>query len=138
METTTFAGRSFFLGKLPQGVQHIDDLLVTGVDSPTSVTEAGGRILPADYLLSQNQPNPFNPVTSVRFALPRGSEVRLTVFDVTGRVVRTLVDEELPAGYHETSWDGRSDSGQRVASGVYFYRLETAEFSATRKMTLLK
>jgi hypothetical protein len=89
--------------------------------------------------LGQNYPNPFNPVTSVAFTVPEGAgRVTLTVHNVKGQVVRTLVDEELPAGPSVAVWDGTDGSGRSLASGVYFARLTAKDESATRKMTLLK
>jgi hypothetical protein len=89
--------------------------------------------------LAQNYPNPFNPVTQVAFTVPDGGgRVVLTVHNVSGQVVRTLLDETLPAGPAKAVWDGRDDSGERLASGVYFARLSAGGDSAFRKMTLLK
>jgi hypothetical protein len=89
--------------------------------------------------LAQNHPNPFNPVTEVAFTVPEGAgRVTLTVHNVNGQVVRTLLDSELPAGPARVSWDGTDDGGRPLASGVYFARLASNEESAFRKMTLLK
>ncbi len=89
--------------------------------------------------LGQNYPNPFNPVTNVAFTVPNGAErVTLTVHNVAGRVVRTLVDGELPAGPGTAVWDGTDDSGNRLSSGIYFAKLSAGGRSAFRKMTLLK
>jgi len=89
--------------------------------------------------LRQNHPNPFNPVTKVAFTVPEGAgRVSLTVHNVNGQVVRTLVDSELPAGPAFAVWDGTDDSGRSLASGVYFAKLASSEESAFRKMTLLK
>ncbi len=88
--------------------------------------------------LAQNQPNPFNPRTEIRFDLPVSQPVTLRIFDVEGRLVRTLADEVRPAGQNSFFWSGDNDRGSQVASGVYFYRLDTLETSLTRKMTLLK
>jgi thiol-disulfide isomerase/thioredoxin len=89
--------------------------------------------------LGQNFPNPFNPVTKVAFTVPEGAgRVTLTVHNVSGQVVRTLVDEELPAGPALAVWDGTDDSGHGLASGIYFARLAAGEENAFRKMTLLK
>ncbi len=93
---------------------------------------------PESYVLSQNYPNPFTAPTRIAFALPEGQPVRLAVYDVLGREVAVLVDEELPAGRYEAVWDGHSVSGGEMASGAYFYRIEAGTFSATRQMTLLK
>ena len=106
-----------------------------GAHSPA--TGAGGPIPPHDALY-QNVPNPFNPSTSIRYALRAPSDVTLMVFDAAGRRVRTLVDTSMPAGVHDVAWDGFDHRGNRVASGVYFYRLQTGVFTETRKMVLLK
>ncbi|MBL0062192.1 MAG: T9SS type A sorting domain-containing protein [bacterium] len=90
-------------------------------------------ILPTEFSLSQNYPNPFNPETVIEFALPAANKATLKVFDVTGRLVATLIDESLAAGVHRTNFDAA-----RLASGVYFYRLEAAKYSMTRKMVVLK
>ncbi len=88
--------------------------------------------------LSQNYPNPFNPTTTVRFSLAENSRVVLAIYDVRGALVRTLVDGPRVAGEHRVEWNGDNDSGYRVSSGVYFYRLTAGQFQSTRKMVLLK
>lgn len=88
--------------------------------------------------LSQNMPNPFNPKTTIAFNLSAPSSVVLEIFDVAGRKVATLVDEQLPAGPYNAVWNGHSDGGERVASGVYFYRLAAGDRETSRKMVLLK
>lgn len=97
----------------------------------TDVEEGEG--LPTRYWLGQNQPNPFNPVTSIRFALPNPGRVTIVLYDVAGREVRTLVDEELPAGWHQTVLEA-----QGLASGIYFCRMTAGEFTDARKLLLLK
>jgi hypothetical protein len=99
---------------------------------------APGNNLPTAYNLAQNYPNPFNPTTEIALDLPVAGHVNLTVFNVLGQQVRTLVDADMPAGSHVVSWDGTSGSGNAVSSGVYFYRLETGSFVETKKMMLLK
>ncbi len=94
--------------------------------------------LPTLLALSQNVPNPFNPSTKISFALPTRGLVDLRVFDVRGALVRTLATGELDAGMHDYMWTGLSDEGVQVPSGVYFYRLRTAEGDITRSMTLVK
>ncbi len=96
-------------------------------------------VLPTDYHLSSNYPNPFNPSTQFNFTLPIDKTVSVRVFDVAGRLVRTLVDRQrLPAGAHTATWDGLGDGGMPVASGSYVYTLEYGNFRLARKMTLLK
>ncbi len=94
--------------------------------------------LPREFELSQNYPNPFNPMTKISFTVPKESRIELQVLDVLGRVVATLVDEVLPAGRHTAVWNGRTSDGRLTASGLYFYRLKTEGYVATKKMILLK
>ncbi|MDH3892274.1 MAG: T9SS type A sorting domain-containing protein [candidate division Zixibacteria bacterium] len=94
--------------------------------------------LPDEYDLGDNYPNPFNPSTTIAFSLPKSSEVRLDVFNMLGQRVATIVNARLEAGKHEVTWGGKSDRGGTAASGVYFYRLTTTQFSDTKKMILLK
>lgn len=92
----------------------------------------------ANSALSQNVPNPFNPTTLIRYELSDQEHVTLSVYDANGTLVRTLVDEVRPIGKNEVTWDGRSDTGNAVGSGVYFYRIAAGSFSTSRKMVLLK
>jgi hypothetical protein len=94
--------------------------------------------VPTSYALNQNYPNPFNPSTEISFALSADSHVRLSVYNVLGQQVRTLIDEDMTAGNKSITWDGRSDNGSPAASGIYFYRIQANDFVDTRKMTLLK
>ncbi|HKW14425.1 MAG TPA: FlgD immunoglobulin-like domain containing protein [Candidatus Krumholzibacteria bacterium] len=88
--------------------------------------------------LEQNSPNPFNPQTAIRFTLAARQNVTLSVYDVSGRLVRTLVSGAQEMGTHSVTWDGRDSAGSTVSSGVYFYRLDAGKFSDTRKMVMLK
>ena len=99
---------------------------------PTGVDDDSFEQLPAGYNLAQNYPNPFNPATRIDFELPRGAQVKLTVFNTIGNKVTVLVDEYLSAGSYSQIWDG-----SEAPSGVYLYRLEVGEISTTRKMVLL-
>ena len=102
----------------------------------TGVTDRDIR--PREFKLDQNYPNPFNPSTTIRYALPEQARVSLTVYDILGRRVRTLVDGIEPPGEHGTDWDGRTDAGQAAASGVYIYRLTAGSLATTRRMLLLR
>jgi len=112
--------------------------------TPTDVGEDGpdiDRTVPPVAMLSQNHPNPFNPMTTISYGVPQDQEgawVRLNVYDAQGRLVRSLVDGPSAAGTRQAIWDGRDDHGRRVQSGVYFYRLQVGSHSLTRKMTVLK
>lgn len=91
-----------------------------------------------DAILSQNYPNPFNPHTAVSFFLPATSRVTVSVYDSSGRLIKTLVDDVRTTGVHRCEWDGRNTAGDDVASGVYFYRLNAGKISKTKKMTLVR
>ena len=88
--------------------------------------------------LAQNYPNPFNPSTTIAFSIARDTDVELTIYDVRGALVRTLLDRHSQRGIHRVQWDGRNESGEAVASGVYFYRLNAGSFTSTKKMVMLK
>ena len=94
--------------------------------------------IPTEFNLAQNYPNPFNAQTSIAFALASPGMVKLEVFDITGRLVRKLIDSDMSAGNHSIIWDGKNDSQTVVSTGVYFYKLSTPEKSETRSMMLLK
>jgi hypothetical protein len=100
------------------------------VGIPTDALPAAGQL--------ENFPNPFNPSTTTVFALPDDSDVRLSVYDLQGARVRTLLDDRLVAGEHRIPWDGRDDKGASVASGVYLLRLETAAGTRESKVTLVR
>jgi phosphodiesterase/alkaline phosphatase D-like protein len=94
--------------------------------------------VPDDYALLPNYPNPFNPTTTVRFSMPEAGKVKLVVFNILGQRVKTLIDGELEAGFHQLMWNATNNNGLKVASGVYLYRIEAGSFVKTRKMLLLK
>jgi len=94
--------------------------------------------LPTTVELYQNYPNPFNPLTTIRFYLPTSGRASLSIYNLLGQQVATLINGQVNSGYVEASWDGTDDNGDAVASGIYFYRLETDDFSQTRRMLLLK
>ena len=95
-------------------------------------------LLPGKFALHQNYPNPFNPTTTIRFELPSAAQVYLLVYDILGREVIRLRQEQLDAGYHEVIWKGRDLAGRDIASGIYIARLATPEFTKSIKMVLLK
>jgi hypothetical protein len=88
--------------------------------------------------VEQNIPNPFNPATTVRFEIRESQRVRVGIYDARGKEVADLLDRVLGAGVHEVAWNGRTDGGGEVASGVYLYRVETEEASVARKMLLIR
>lgn len=94
--------------------------------------------IPVTFELNQNYPNPFNNNTTIRYSVPKTSQVQLVIYNILGQKVKTLVDGLQPKGYKTVTWDGTNQSGEKVASGIYFYTLQTDSFSHTKKMVLLK
>jgi len=101
--------------------------MVTSVDDPIHPA------IPHEYTLAQNYPNPFNPTTTIQFALPTESQVVLKIYNLLGREVATLVNEELQPGKYKVDFEANG-----LPSGVYFYRIQAGGFSKTKKLTLLK
>lgn len=122
-----------------------DSLYVRGYGVPDAALAALGSTdlssIPQtirNHLLKQNAPNPFRPATTIEYAVPQDGSVQLSVFDVTGRLVRQLVGQVQAAGSYQVIWDGRDMAGQRAASGVYFYRLVTGDVTETRCMARIR
>ncbi|NOZ03983.1 MAG: T9SS type A sorting domain-containing protein [FCB group bacterium] len=113
------------------GLFHTTDggLMVFGEDFPNN---------PEIFMLSQNYPNPFNPITTIEYSLPRENHVKLTIYDVSGRHVKTLVNSREGPGYKSIKWDGSNEFGQSVGAGIYIYTIKAGEYVKTRKMVLLK
>jgi flagellar hook assembly protein FlgD len=106
-------------------------------------TEGNNVLLPTTFTLHQNYPNPFNPSTKIDFDIGSANDaatrhVRLDVFNILGRRVKTLVDDNMTAGSHSVVWDATDDGGRGVATGIYLYRLEVESEHQTKKMLLLK
>lgn len=109
------------------------------LNSVTSVEEIGSIIeIPTAFGLSKNYPNPFNPTTTIEFKVPEVSNVKITIYNVLGQSVKTLVNENFTTGNYKVSWNGTNEAGLLVSSGIYFYRLEAGDFSQTNRMLLLK
>jgi hypothetical protein len=122
------SGTNLFAGTNGRGIwrRPLSEVVITGVAAAT-----GG--FPGTFRLEQNYPNPFNPSTTIRYSIPRRSHVTLSVFDILGRQVATLVSAQQESGYHEARFDA---SG--LASGVYFYRLTAEGYTGTRKLLVLR
>ncbi len=114
-------------------VSSLSPFVLARPGSATSIVTTVDLTVPKKFGLSQNYPNPFNPVTVIEFGLPSAATVKLDIFNILGRRVDRLVNEQLSAGYHQVFWDA-----SQKASGVYFYRLEAGDFVETKKMLLLK
>ncbi len=102
----------------------------------TGIADADNQ--PRAFELFQNYPNPFNPSTTIRYRLDNAGTVNLTVFNIRGQVIKTLVSRSQPIGNYEVEWDGLAQSGQPAASGLYFYELKTGDFRETKRMILLR
>jgi hypothetical protein len=105
-------------------------IMGNGIDTGVDETEIG---IPAEFELTQNFPNPFNPETTISFGLPKSSHVTLTVFNTKGQIIQTLVDEIRNAGYHSVQWDA-----SLVPSGIYVYQIRAEGFTMVKKCMLMK
>ncbi|MFH1195028.1 MAG: LamG-like jellyroll fold domain-containing protein [bacterium] len=110
-----------------------DEVLFLFNKGATTGVEDENTTIPKDYVLSQNYPNPFNPTTTIEFAVPKSSNVKLVVYDVLGREVAELINQELNAGYNKVEFDASN-----LTSGIYFYSLKAGDFSCVKKLMLLK
>jgi cytoskeletal protein CcmA (bactofilin family) len=102
------------------------------------ITGAAAASIPTEFALSQNYPNPFNPSTTIAFALPHASEVTLSIFNIRGQLVRSLIAGNLAAGHHSVVWDARDEHGTALASGIYVYQLKAKDFVQSRRLVLMK
>ena len=109
--------------------------------SGTSQLNIGGKSnsgLPVGFAIYPNFPNPFNPITQIRYDIPKDNLVNITIYDIQGHNIRTIINKKQDLGSHSCYWDSKNDLGGRVAAGVYIYSIQSGEFKATKKMVLLK
>ena len=104
----------------------------------TTELNLSDNLFPRKIILHSNYPNPFNPSTTVRFELPKVTNVTLTVYSIIGQTIKTHSLNNKSMGSHSIIWDAKNDFGNRVPAGMYFYELKTKDIVLTRKMTLLK
>ncbi|PIP13371.1 MAG: hypothetical protein COX49_02280, partial [bacterium (Candidatus Stahlbacteria) CG23_combo_of_CG06-09_8_20_14_all_40_9] len=122
----------------PTGTVYYDDFEVRDVTVvPVGVEDEDDHEIVSSRLL-QNYPNPFVHETNISYQLPRDTHANLTIYDILGRKVATLLSGQQQAGYYSIRWDGRAENGERVANGIYFYRLTTDDFQNTQKMLILR
>jgi len=114
------------------------DTVSTTVQAPVGIKVNWGDGIPVTFAMEQNYPNPFNPVTTIRYQLPKSANVHLAVYNMLGQKVKTLVNENQPAKYYSIQWNGLNETGSKVASGIYLYRIEAGDYIKTNKMLLLK
>jgi hypothetical protein len=139
-----FAGAGEFLlrfrlqtdGSSTRDGWYVDDVEIWW--NATGIEDGEETAVPGIFALEANYPNPFNPATNIGYSLPAACDINLSVYNILGQKVRTLVDCNQQAGAYEVRWDGADDSGKAVSSGVYFYRLQAGTHTATRRMMLLK
>ncbi len=115
-----------------------DTVFVFDLCTPTIIVSHDENTIPNSFVLFQNYPNPFNQTTMIGFSLFKVSDVKLDVYNTLGREVASLANGRYPAGHYSVDWDGKDDNGKTVASGLYLYKMETGEYSETKKMILLK
>jgi len=123
-------------GKLNNGVDFSGEtMVIVQTALPKLIGEAE---IPESFSLIQNYPNPFNPETDIEYALPTDCQVKLSIYNLLGQKVKTLVNEPQTAGFKTIHWNGRDEQGNLVASGIYFYKLNAGDFTATKKMVMTK
>ena len=137
MAVVTFS-RNLVEADLDVVVTNFNRVTYTGTVEVIADLTATGEFAPGAFALGQNFPNPFNPKTTISFALPSAGPVELDVYSATGQHVRTLQSGDMTSGQHSVVWDGKDDGGSSVGSGIYFYKLQSEELSETKKMMLLK
>jgi len=118
------------------GTIYWDDITSEVIGSTTAVK--GGKDVPVSYELSENYPNPFNPTTTLQFAIPEAGQASIVIYNLLGQKVRTLTNEYRAAGRYQITWDGMDDAGRQAGSGVYLYRLQSNQTSIVKKMVLVK
>ncbi len=107
------------------------------IQTTTSVAEISNEI-PTEFELSYNYPNPFNPSTKFKYALPEGRNVKIIIYDINGSKVTELVNNYQGAGTYEVTWNGKNDQGLQVSSGTYIYSVQAGDFVQTKKMVMIK
>jgi hypothetical protein len=118
-----------------------EDVVIS--DATIQKLMVSGELIPAEYALKQNYPNPFNPTTKIEFALPVAADVELTIYNILGQQVASLINEQRNAGNHSVLWNADDSRGVKLSSGIYFYMLKASgvdgnDFQQIRKMVLLK
>ena len=119
-------------------VSDINGSIVLNENNSRDMKTLAVRSLPREFKLSQNYPNPFNPTTTIGFQLPEEQKVVISIYDMLGNRVSTLVNQNRAAGYHAVQWNGLNANGARMASGTYFYHIQAGTYNSTKKMLLIK
>ena len=132
-KATDAVGQPSAIGMVSSTNYRADLGFLGGLMLDTGVAETDETSIPSEFGLFQNHPNPFNPETVIEFQIPQACDVLITIHDIHGRKVHTLIYGHWSAGFHSVIWDGRDRTGQMVASGMYFYRLEARATGAEQR-----
>ena len=142
----TFAAQSMLAGiewyvSVTDGIEEVmsdNGALTLGVNASAAVLSINRELLPDAFALHQNYPNPFNPVTTLRYDLTKQATVNITIYDMLGKQVKTLINQTQNAGYRSVIWDATNDYSKPVSAGIYLYQIQAGEYISTKKMVLLK
>ncbi len=119
------------------GTVYFDDMTIQKTSTPTAVSDLN-RLIPATFNVFQNYPNPFNPTTTISYNLPKETSVKIIIYDMLGREIKTLINTDQKSGVHEVVWNGDNNFGKQVSSGTYIYRVIAGSQNQVKKMILLK
>jgi hypothetical protein len=125
-------------GSIGYGDYSVDEVVFTLEEGTIVGVDGKPTVMPLAYELGNAYPNPFNPATTIAYAIPVSNHVSLKVINLLGQTVRTLVDRHTTAGTYKVVWDGRDEAGRTVPSGIYFYRMESSHFRQVKKVMLVK
>ena len=109
-----------------------------GVNASAAVLSINEELLPEVFALHQNHPNPFNPVTTLRYNISENSLVTIAIYNILGKEVKTLINQTQDTGYKSVIWNATNDYGKPVSAGIYLYQIQAGEYMQTKKMVLLK
>ncbi len=126
-----------FIG-ISEAADYINFYRFDDATTTRSLAKHDVETLPAEFSLHQNYPNPFNPTTAISYQLPAASDVKLKIYNTLGQLVKTLVSQKQSAGNYAVQWNGSNDLGEKVASGIYIYRIQAGDFIQSRKLVLMK
>jgi len=134
---------SFFDGRVEIGniyEYRLADVSYSGVITYSDVIQIHFEddFLPKEFTLKNAYPNPFNPVTTIRYGLPKDSEVKITIFDISGRKIKTIIDSKQQAGWYDMQWNGINDQNVQVSSGMYLYKMTADNYTQTKKILLIR
>jgi hypothetical protein len=132
-------GEDTSYGRYPDGADTWQFMNPTpGMANTVELSLNNNIVMPDQYILHQSYPNPFNPVTTLRYDLPENSFVNITIYDMLGKEIKTLINQTQDAGYRSVIWNATNNYGKPVSAGIYLYQIQAGEYMQTKKMVLLK